>query len=109
MIGMSVISYLILKGKIAESGADLSIVVLIFSAVSIGGQVLLKTEERKITDQIVTGALVIIAMAVGGFMMDGGFCGTIRNLIVVGIACGLSALRSMKELRKTRRRKSGYR
>lgn len=100
---MSLISYLILKGKIAESSVDLLIVVLLFCAVTIGGQVLLKTEERKITDHIVTGTLVIITMAAGGFMMDGGFCGVIRNLIVVGIACGLSALRSMKEPRKKRR------
>lgn len=109
VLGLVIISHMILNEKIAESGADASIAVLLFCAVFIGGQVLLKVEERKMIDPIVVGVIIVVMMVLGGFMMDGEFRNIMRNLIAVCVGCALSVLRFVKGPRKKRRRNIGYR
>lgn len=109
IFGLVIISHVILNEMIAESGADASIAVLLFCAVFIGGQVLFKNEERKLIYPVVVGAIVVIMMMFGGFLMDGEFQNISRNLIIVSIGCTLSTLRFLKGSRKKRGRNIGYR
>ena len=95
---------MILNGKLPEARIGESISFLVFTAVFIGGQVLLKIDEGKLVDMIILGLITVVMMLMGGFLIAGEFQYVVRNLISVAAGCALLVLFSLKgsEKKKTR-------
>ena len=102
--GLIAISHMILNGKLPEARIGESISFLVFTAVFIGGQVLLKIDEGKLVDMIILGLITVVMMLMGGFLIAGEFQYVVRNLISVAAGCALLVLFSLKgsEKKKTR-------
>lgn len=109
LLGIAVISYLLLNGKITETGVDLSIATLLVCAVFIGGQLLRMVEEKRLLHLIEMGGIVAVMMVTGGFMMEGEFQSISKSLLSVSVGCVLSAISFRKTSAKKRGRNARYR
>ena len=107
--GLIAISHMVLNGKIPEARIGGFISFLVFTAVFVGGQVLLKIDEGKIIDMIILGLITVVLMLFGGFLIEGEFQYVTRNLIYVSAGCALSVLFSLKRSGKKKTRITRHR